>query len=74
MLSVILDTLQFRSNNPDHQPVLEGFESGGKIYDPSDLSLYPLDEDISRCGGVVRHGWREVVVVTQQGKRAYSSA
>jgi hypothetical protein len=31
------------------------------------LSLYPLDEDIP-LEGVVRPGWREVVVVTQQGK------
>ena len=67
MLSVILDTLQFRSNNPDYQPVLKALKVVEKYMTRRNLSLYPLDEDIP-LEGVVRPGWREVVVVTQQGK------
>lgn len=63
MLSAILETLQFRSNNTEYQPVIEALKMVSK-YLTSKAEFYPLSEEVP-LEGVVRENWREVVIVEQ---------
>jgi len=60
MLPAILEALEFRSNNALHRPVIEALELV-KRYVGSAHRLYPPDEEVP-IDGVVRAGWRELVV------------
>jgi len=65
MLAVILETLHFRSNNVEHQPVLRALKVIEKYLNHQNMSFYPLDEDIP-LEGVIRPGWMEVVIVKRK--------
>jgi hypothetical protein len=60
MLPAILEALEFRSNNALHRPVIEALELV-KSYVGSPHRLYPPTEKVP-IEGVVRPGWRELVV------------
>ena len=59
MLPALLDTLQFRSNNDMHRPVIRALDLVKK-YAGSKLRTYPLEEDVP-LDGVVRSLWQESV-------------
>jgi hypothetical protein len=66
VIPTLLQTLEFRSNNEMHQPVIRALEvikqsadGAPRFYDPEEI---PLD-------GVVRSGWRETVVVADKQGR-----
>ena len=66
VIPTLLQTLEFRSNNEMHQPVMRALEvikqsadGAPRFYDPEEI---PLD-------GVVRSGWRETVVVADKQGR-----
>jgi hypothetical protein len=60
LLPPLLDTLQFRSNNDAHQPIILAMELL-KRYVGSKARTFRLDEVVP-IRGVVRPGWRELVV------------
>jgi TnpA family transposase len=60
MLPAILEALEFRSNNALHRPVIEALELV-KRFVGSAHRLYPPNEQVP-IDGVVRPGWRELVV------------
>lgn len=59
MLMRLLDTLEFRSNNESHRPVLDALAIVKKYAD-SRLHVYPLDES-PPVKGIVRGPWLETV-------------
>ena len=59
MLPALLDTLQFRSNNDVHRPVVRALDLVKK-YAGSKLHTYPPEEDVP-LDGVVRSLWQESV-------------
>jgi hypothetical protein len=68
MLPTLLHTLEFRSNNAIHQPLIDALALLKK-YLPSSARTYPTDEEVP-LEGVVRDLWREVVLDTDsQGQR-----
>jgi TnpA family transposase len=67
MLPRLLETLEFRSNNAMHQPLIRALALL-KQYLQSRLRTYPLEADVP-LDGVVRDGWRDVVLATDpQGR------
>ena len=60
MLAPLLDTLEFRSNNAAHRPVIEALQLLRR-YAGSTAKSYPTDETIP-IEGVVPSGWRFLVV------------
>lgn len=67
MLPRLLATLEFRSNNAMHQPLIRALALLQK-YLQSRLRAYPVEEDIP-LDGVVREVWRDAVLETDaQGR------
>jgi hypothetical protein len=67
MLPRLLETLEFRSNNAMHQPLIRALALL-KQYLQSRLRAYPVEEDIP-LDGVVRDVWRDAVLETDpQGR------
>ena len=67
MLPRLLETLEFRSNNAMHQPLIRALALL-KRYLQSRLRTYPVAEEIP-LHGVVRDAWREAVLDTDaQGR------
>lgn len=67
MLPRLLETLEFRSNNALHQPLIRALALL-RQYLQSRLQTYPVQEEIP-LDGVVREGWRDVVLTTDtQGR------
>jgi len=62
MLPKLLQTLEFRSNNTMHQPLIAALALLTK-YLPSPARTYPVDEEVP-IEGVVRDLWRDVVMET----------
>ena len=62
MLPKLLQTLEFRSNNTMHQPLIDALALLKK-YLHSQARTYPVDEEIP-LDGVVRDLWRDVVMET----------
>jgi TnpA family transposase len=60
MLPVVLGALAFRSNNQEHQPVLEALALVRRHLD-SKLRCYPLEESVP-LDGVVPVAWRDAVI------------
>jgi TnpA family transposase len=68
MLPPLLATLEFRSNNATHQPLIRALALL-KQYLPSRVRTYPVEEDVP-LEGVIRDHWREAVVETDaQGRQ-----
>jgi Tn3 transposase DDE domain/Domain of unknown function (DUF4158) len=68
MLPPLLATLEFRSNNTTHQPLIRALALL-KQYLPSRVRTYPVEEDVP-LEGVIREHWREAVVETDaQGRQ-----
>jgi TnpA family transposase len=63
MLPQLLHTLEFRSNNAMHQPLIDALALLKK-YLHSRARTYPVDEEVP-IDGVVRDLWREVVLETE---------
>ena len=70
MLSPILETLSFQSNNAIHQPVLEALKILKKYLDSTAI-YYPLKQRIP-IKGVIKPGWQEIIVekIEKKGKRS----
>jgi hypothetical protein len=67
MLPWLLETLEFRSNNAMHQPLIRALALL-KRYLQSRLHTYPVEEEVP-LDGVVRDAWREAVLDTDpQGR------
>jgi TnpA family transposase len=67
MVPRLLDTLEFRSNNDRHQPLITALALLKK-YVGSHLRAYPLDEQVP-LDGVVRSQWRDAVLeVDKEGR------
>jgi hypothetical protein len=67
MLPRLLETLEFRSNNAMHQPLIRALALL-KRYLQSRLRTYPVKEEVP-LDGVVRDAWREAVLDTDaQGR------
>jgi TnpA family transposase len=67
MLPRLLETLEFRSNNAMHQPLIRALALLKK-YLQSRVRTYPVEEDIP-LDGVVREVWRDAVLETDpQGR------
>ena len=62
MLPRLLETLEFRSNNAMHQPLIRALALL-KRYLQSRLRTYPVEEEVP-LDGVVRDAWREAVLDT----------
>jgi TnpA family transposase len=60
LLPPLLDTLEFRSNNDAHQPVVQAVELL-KRYATSKTRTFAADEVVP-LRGVIRPGWRELVI------------
>ena len=60
MLVRLLNTLEFRSNNERHRPVLNALAIV-RQYADSRLRVYPLEDDIP-VDGIVRGPWLETVL------------
>jgi hypothetical protein len=60
LLPPLLDTLEFRSNNDAHQPIIQAVELL-KQYVGSKARTFGLDEVVP-IRGVIRPGWRELVL------------
>ena len=60
MVPKLLDTLEFRSNNERHRPVMQALEWVKRFAD-SKVRTYPVGEEVP-LEGVVRGLWREAVV------------
>ena len=68
MLPPLLATLELRSNNATHQPLIRALALL-KQYLPSRVRTYPVEEDVP-LEGVLREHWREAVVETDaQGRQ-----
>jgi hypothetical protein len=68
MLPPLLATLEFRSNNATHQPLIRALALL-KQYLPSRVRTYPVEEDVP-LEGVIRDHWREAVLETDaQGRQ-----
>jgi TnpA family transposase len=67
MLAPLLETLEFRSNNAAHQPVIEALEVLRR-YAGSTAKAYPTDETIP-IDGVVPPGWKFLVVTEDERGR-----
>ena len=68
MLPPLLATLEFRSNNATHQPLIRALALL-KQYLPSHVRTYPVEEDVP-LEGVIRDHWREAVMETDaQGRQ-----
>ena len=68
MFPPLLATLEFRSNNATHQPLIRALALL-KQYLPSRVRTYPVEEDVP-LEGVIREHWREAVVETDaQGRQ-----
>ena len=67
ILPRLLETLEFRSNNAMHQPLIRALALL-KQYLQSRLRTYPVEEEVP-LDGVVRDVWRDVVLTTDpQGR------
>jgi len=66
MLAMILETLHFRSNTQDYQPILQALQVIEKYVDQQNMQLYPVGEVVP-LKDVIPTSWLEVVVV--KGKR-----
>jgi TnpA family transposase len=67
-LPPLLATLEFRSNNATHQPLIRALALLKQSL-PSRVRTYPLEEDVP-LEGVIRDHWREAVVETDaQGRQ-----
>ena len=67
MLPRLLATLEFRSNNALHQPLIRALALLQK-YLQSRVRTYPVEEEVP-LDGVVRDAWRDVVLATDpQGR------
>jgi len=62
----ILDVLEFRSNNEVHRPVISALELLKK-YAGSGQHYYSPDERVP-IEGVIKSGWRDVVVELEDGQ------
>jgi TnpA family transposase len=60
MLPLLLRTLEFRSNNEAHQPVIRALEIVRKYAD-SRVRVYPAEENVP-IAGVVPGSWQEAVI------------
>ncbi len=60
MMPQLLNTLEFRSNNEIHRPIIQALELLKK-YVESKIRTYPSEENIP-LDGVVRRPWREAVI------------
>ena len=69
MLSPILETLSFQSNNAIHQPVLEALNILKKYLDSAAV-YYPVKQRIP-VKGVVKAGWQEIIIekIEKTGKK-----
>jgi hypothetical protein len=68
MLPPLLATLEFRSNNATHQPLIRALALL-KQYLQSRIRTYPVEEDVP-LDGVIRDPWREAVIETDaQGRQ-----
>jgi urease gamma subunit len=68
MLPPLLATLEFRSNNGTHQPLIRALALL-KQYLPNRVRTYPVEEDVP-LEGVIRDHWREAVVeIDAQGRQ-----
>jgi TnpA family transposase len=68
MLPPLLATLEFRSNNAIHQPLIRALALL-KQYLQSRVRTYPVEEDVP-LDGVIRDPWRDAVVETDaQGRQ-----
>ncbi len=67
MLGMILDTLVFRANNPEYQPVLEAIKVVEKYVKQQKMRYYPLNEVVP-LEGVIPTGWMDMVKV-KKGKK-----
>ena len=61
MLTRLLETLDFRSNNDRHRPVMEALALIQKHVD-SRLSTYPSDQTIAPLDEIVPETWRDIVI------------
>jgi hypothetical protein len=68
MIPIILDSLEFRSNNSQHRPVIDGIELV-KQYKDSQKKYYPSDEKVP-IKGVVRSEWKYFVFQNNRINRA----
>lgn len=70
LVTAILNTLQFRSNNALHQPVIKALELLRQYADaPSSQKYYPANETVP-LEGVFKGNWSELVVdPTKRGRR-----
>lgn len=62
ILAPILKTLCFRSNNTEHQPVLEALQILKKHLD-SKAPYYPSDQDVP-IQGVIKPSWQDIILDT----------
>lgn len=60
MLSPILSTISFQSNNAIHQPVLKALKILNKYLDSSTV-YYPLNQKIP-IKGIIKPSWQEIIV------------
>src|SRR6266571_5232456 len=60
LLPPLLDTLEFRSNNDAHQPIVQAIQLL-KRYSTSKARTFGVDETVP-IRGVVQPGWRDLVV------------
>jgi TnpA family transposase len=69
MLSPILETISFQSNNAIHQPALEALRILKKYLDSSAI-YYPIKQRIP-IKGVVKAGWQEIIIekIEKTGKK-----
>ena len=68
MIPIILDSLEFRSNNTNHKPVIDGIDLIKK-YQDSQKQQYSNDEDVP-IKGVVKNEWTSFVIQSDGINRA----
>jgi TnpA family transposase len=67
MVPQILETLEFRSNNEVHRPVVQALELLKKYQDSN--QRYYASEELLYTKGVLKSGWRDLIVETDaEGK------
>lgn len=67
MVPLLLQVLEFRSNNAVHRPVIQALDLLRR-YAESKLQYFPPEEDVP-LDGVIRSGWRDVLVEqSKEGK------
>jgi len=60
MVPQILDTLEFRSNNDTHRPVISALELLKRYQDSTQHYYSPNDKIF--INGVLKSGWRDLIV------------